>query len=73
MNRSDRDRLAVLETELLKVAAAEERSLIRLRRAGFHFTGIGQARSFLTKTREVARMQAQHVEMLNEFTDRSTR
>lgn len=71
MNRSDRDRLAVLETELLKVQHAEERSLIRLRQLGFHFTNIGQARSFLTRTREAARVAAKHVEMVHEFTDRS--
>jgi hypothetical protein len=72
MNRSDRTHLQALDSALAKLAAAEKRTLLDLRRAGFTFRDLAQARAFQTKLRTAARAQASLVDLMSHWTTRRT-
>lgn len=65
MSRGDRARLASLDSSLLKLETAEKQALLELRRAGFTFKTIGQARAFQERARLLVRTQAEAISDMN--------
>lgn len=61
MSRGDRGRLAILDTSLSKLETAEKQALLELRRAGFDFKTIQQAKAFQDRARLLVRTQAEAI------------
>ncbi|WP_230009895.1 hypothetical protein [Microbacterium sp. Bi128] len=64
MSRSDRNSLALLETTLSRVDAAEQRAVSDLNSAGFRFRSLDDARAAQAEIRAAFRAQADVVATL---------
>jgi len=58
MNRSERDRLSILDGALERYDAAAAKALTEIQNAGFPVRSLHQAREIQAEYREVARVQA---------------
>lgn len=61
LSRGDRNRLAILDTAMSKLATAEKQALFELRQAGYEFKTIEQARAFQERARLLVRTQAEAI------------
>jgi hypothetical protein len=64
MSRSDRNSLALLDTTLSRMDAAEQRAVSDLNSAGFHFRSLDDARAAQAEIRAAFRAQADVVATL---------
>ena len=65
MNRSERARMAHLDTTLRRLDDAEKTALFELRQAGFSVRDIAGARRIQAEYREAARLQATAMERMS--------
>lgn len=67
MNRSDRARMAKLDSALRRLDQAEKTALFELRNAGFPVRNISEARTLQAEYQEAARIQAHAVERMSDL------
>ena len=67
MNRDDRTAMTHLDRELDRLEQTEKDVLFKLRRAGFYFDTIAQARKFRARIRATTREAAATVSLLHQY------
>lgn len=73
LSRGDREKLATLDTALLKLETAEKQALLEINRAGFGFKTIREARAFQDRARLLVRTQAEAISDMTKHMRSKTR